>query len=109
MNFLVTPIRFSFLEFNNLTKTKYSYRISNIHDSDIARLNIIIKKLDKDMKIIGNSIFVNGKTVLFLRNNEKISFMEDVLSINTISIQGFKTSSIGTKSPIWKLVKSQSM
>jgi hypothetical protein len=104
MNFLKTPILYSVTDKLSLMKTKYNYLINELYEEDVAALNNLFSKLDFKLKTGCRDIYVNGRDTKFMNlKNEVIPFDADKHWLVRIAIQGFKTSTSGQVTPIWKI------
>ena len=104
MNFLKTPILYSITDKLSLMKAKYSYLINELYEEDVTALNNLFSKLNLKLKTGCRDIYVNGQDTKFMNvKNEVIPFDADKHWFVRIVIQGFKTSTSGQVTPIWKI------
>jgi len=88
----------------NLIKTKFNFLIKELDDGDIKLLNELLVRLHPKLKINGKDVYMNGRNIKFMNeNNEPTIFQSNKRWTIEIAIQGYKTSSSGQVSPIWKI------
>ena len=107
MSFIKTPIVYKFKNYCKLEKTKFNFKIDSINIEDLTELNLVFQKININMVL-------KEKDLLYINGNErkyKDKILDDYVpkpewKIN-ILIQGFKKSTSGKYSPIWKITNAK--
>jgi len=108
MKFLKSMILYQLSDELRIIKTKFNFLIKDIHIGDINLLNTLFAKLNSKLKMSSKDVFMNARNVEFLnRDGEPTVFQQGENWKIGIAIQGFKTSSTGLVTPIWKIVSAQ--
>ena len=107
MSFIKTPIVYKFKNYCKLEKTKFNFKIDSINIEDLTELNLVFQKININMVL-------KEKDLLYINGNE-IKYKDKVLDDYVpkpewkikILIQGFKKSTSGKYSPIWKITNAK--
>ena len=104
MHFLENPIVVYLANPVSMIKSKFNYRIFNLHGQDKGMLNNVFQHINLKLKLSVNEMYLNGKKVPIhdLQHNE-ISELENKEFMIGIMITGYKTSDKGFSTPVWKL------
>jgi hypothetical protein len=106
MYFLKKQVHYQFRNLTVLYKTKFSYRIKNIHYQDMYQLNKALNGINPDLILNNSTVFINGKTIRFTSKKSpdaEIEFKDGLRYRLEITIQGLKKNIDGEVSPIWKI------
>ena len=99
-------MNYKFVDAVDLNKTKYSFKMSHISETDVRKLNFILGKMSAGFKMNESTVYVNNRGAKFFTNEfpgNPIQFIEGVKWMVKVIIQGFKIGEGGRLSLVWKL------
>ena len=111
MSFIKTPIVYKFKNYCKLEKTKFNFKIDSINIEDLSELNLVFQKININMVLKEKDLlYINGNEIKY-KDKDKDNVLDGYITKPEwkikILIQGFKKSTSGKYSPIWKITNAK--